>query len=155
MDITALHINHSYPEYGDKKKMLQCKERQENLRLYKETGCDPGYNHWGSITDAPYILNHGEIRMKELETQLESEINSFKRKEINIWITYYKGIVESLNELELIMPTVSFNNKITFKGSGRTVEIIHCGEAHTASDTTTLIDMSKFGYLYHLLSFDY
>ena len=86
---------------------------------------------------------NAEIRMKELETQLESETNSFKRKEINLWITYYKGIIESLNDLELIIPTVSFNNKIAFKGSWRTVEIIHCGEAHTASDTIMYLKDDK------------
>lgn len=60
--ITALHINHSYPEYGDKEKMLQSAERDENLRLSKETGCD----RWGTITDAPYVLNNGKILSREL-----------------------------------------------------------------------------------------
>lgn len=50
--ITAIHVNHGHPEYGDKAVMLASDERAENLRLCWESGC-PG---WYSVNDAPYVL---------------------------------------------------------------------------------------------------
>jgi hypothetical protein len=59
--ITAIHINHSYPEYGDREKMLQSEERKENHRLARETEM----NRWYGINDAPFIMQNGKVFKKE------------------------------------------------------------------------------------------
>ena len=54
--ITAVHINHGYPEYGTKQRMIQSEERKENFRLMLETAP----RHY-QVDDAPYVLRDGEV----------------------------------------------------------------------------------------------
>ena len=56
--ITAIHVNHGYPEYGDKQKMLQSEERAENHRLAKATGCD----RWYGVNDAPNVMVNWKVK---------------------------------------------------------------------------------------------
>lgn len=57
--VTAIHVRHSYPEYGDKARMLQSEERKENHRL----GWATGMPRWYRVTDAPYVLTPaGEVK---------------------------------------------------------------------------------------------
>jgi len=56
--ITALHLNHGYPEYGDKAKMLQSEERARNMELAGD--CD----RWYGTNDAPYVMVAGKIRQR-------------------------------------------------------------------------------------------
>ena len=60
-DIAAVHVSHSYPECGDRAKMLKGAERKENLWLAADSGCD----HDGSVTDAPHVLIDGELLFRE------------------------------------------------------------------------------------------
>lgn len=58
--ITAIHVNHGHPEYGEKAAMLASEERAENLRLCRESGCP----RWYSIKDAPWVLEGGQVRKR-------------------------------------------------------------------------------------------
>jgi hypothetical protein len=55
-DITAVHVNHGYPEYGNKQKMLQSEEVKENRRLMNESGA-----RLYGVKHAPYVLVNGEV----------------------------------------------------------------------------------------------
>ena len=55
-------------------------------------------------------------------------------------IGYYEGIVQSLPDIRLTLPKVTFNRSLSIHGSERSVEIIDMGEGHTASDAVVLID---------------
>ena len=56
-DIFAVHINHGYPEYGSKEKMRQSKEREQNIRLAQNTGCQ----RWYGTNDTQFVLQRGEV----------------------------------------------------------------------------------------------
>lgn len=59
-DITAIHVNHGYPEYGDKQKMLQSAERDENIRLMHESKASIyGVKH------TPFVLVNREVKERE------------------------------------------------------------------------------------------
>lgn len=60
-DITAIHVNHDHPEYGDKATMLASEERQENIRLAKATGMP----RWYGVDDAPWVMCSGRIQERE------------------------------------------------------------------------------------------
>jgi len=57
--ITAIHLNHGHPEYGDKAAMLQSEERAHNLELAAE--CE----RWYSIRDAPFIMRAGNVLLRK------------------------------------------------------------------------------------------
>lgn len=50
--LTAIHVNHTYIEYGDKGAMLKSQEHEENHRLAYATGME---RHYG-INDTPWVL---------------------------------------------------------------------------------------------------
>lgn len=60
-DVTVIHINHGFPEYGNKAKMIASEERAENERLFKANG---GTHPWG-VHHAPYVLVNGEVKERE------------------------------------------------------------------------------------------
>ena len=56
-DVFALHLNHGYPEYGDKQKMRQSAERKNNLDIAKKTGMAT----WPGTDAAEYMLKKGKF----------------------------------------------------------------------------------------------
>jgi hypothetical protein len=58
--ITAVHINHSYPEYGSRELMVQSDERQENIRLADDTGC----TYWAETNNAPWMIRNGKVEKR-------------------------------------------------------------------------------------------
>lgn len=58
--ITAIHVNHSHPEYGSKEKMLASQERQENVRLAHESGC----TYWPGTDYTPWVIRHGRVETR-------------------------------------------------------------------------------------------
>lgn len=57
-----------------------------------------------------------------------------KKHELKLWITYYQYIIDSLQNIKLILPNLTFEKKLTLRGSKSTVEIINAGIGHTAND---------------------
>lgn len=57
-DLTAIHVNHGYPDWENGQQgLLVSDERAENLRLAQATGC----NRWPGVHQAPYILIDGKV----------------------------------------------------------------------------------------------
>jgi len=59
--ITALHLAHGYPEYGDKAVMLQSEEKRHNTRLFFDSGAPRPYG----INDAPYVMVVGKVKERK------------------------------------------------------------------------------------------
>ena len=57
-DVTVIHINHGFPEYGDKQKMIESDEKTENTRIFWDTDAPRPFG----INDAPFVLADGQIR---------------------------------------------------------------------------------------------
>ena len=51
--VTAVHVNHSHPEHGNKAAMLKSAEKHENTRLMWASGCPRPYG----VNDAPWVLS--------------------------------------------------------------------------------------------------
>ena len=56
-DVFAIHPAHSYPEYGEKRKMLDSQERKVNHELARKAGYDKPYN----VEHAPWRMTGGEV----------------------------------------------------------------------------------------------
>lgn len=87
------------------------------------------------IEEINWDNENAEKQLKALEKQIREETNSIKRKELEIWVIYYRGIIESLSELKIILPNLCFGKKLTIRGEQRTLEVINTEESHTESDS--------------------
>lgn len=60
--ITALHVNHGYPDWENGKRgLFESDERAENHRLARATGCD----RWYTVHDAPYVMTAKGLLRRE------------------------------------------------------------------------------------------
>lgn len=57
-DVTVIHINHGFPEYGGKQRMINSDEKTENTRIFRDSGPPRPFG----INDAPYLLIDGELQ---------------------------------------------------------------------------------------------
>jgi len=86
--------------------------------------------------------------------QLENDIRSINNKlqeasseilisQLSMQISFLREIALSLPTLELTLPTVTFESKLTFYGSKRSVEVIPVGAGHTQCDTVLYLPDEK------------
>ena len=72
--------------------------------------------------------------MKIYTDKLSLEKDERKKHELKFWTSYYQSIIDSLPDIKLILPNLTFERKLTLRGSKSKVEIINTGIGHTAND---------------------
>jgi hypothetical protein len=60
-DVTVIHINHGFPEYGGKQQMIESDEKAENTRIFWDTDAPRPFG----INDAPFVLAGGGLKQRE------------------------------------------------------------------------------------------
>lgn len=70
----------------------------------------------------------------QLENRIAAEQNERMRRALENDLSDKRLLVESLDSLEEVLPTVLFDEKLIIQGSERTVELYHFGGGHTGSD---------------------
>jgi cyclase len=73
------------------------------------------------------------------------------REELPLWIGYYEGMMESIDNLTITLPDVVFNDSLWIMGSKRDVKLVEYKNCHTASDVALIIPSEKIAFLGDLL----
>lgn len=73
------------------------------------------------------------------------------RAELPLWIGYYEGMMESINNLTLTLPDIVFNDSLWILGSKRDVKLVEYKNCHTGSDVALIIPSEKIAFLGDLL----
>jgi len=73
-------------------------------------------------------------RLAALQDQYARTEDEAQRHELNLWITYYQGLVEAFPILKVRAPDVTFAQHLAFHGSQRLAEMMTYGGGHTDSD---------------------
>jgi len=73
--------------------------------------------------------------LADLEEQLKEEHDELTRQDIRFAIAFQRGMVKSLPDLELRLPTLTFEKRLTLRGEKRTAVIRSVEQAHTQGDT--------------------
>ena len=68
------------------------------------------------------------------EAKLAAAEGEAEKADIMQTLAFYQPTLMALPELEICIPTLTFERKVTFSGSQRMVELISDGGGHTASD---------------------
>lgn len=69
----------------------------------------------------------------DAQSKLDAEKNPNRRRELAFWITYHKASIESLSQLKMRLPNITFEHMLTIHGAGRTVKLLSF-RGHTESD---------------------
>jgi cyclase len=82
-----------------------------------------------------FLREQGNAYLQSLADEMASATTDVERADAK-WQRDEMGAIHAvLDEIELVLPTATFSDQITFYGSGRTAHFIHCGANHTPSDS--------------------
>jgi cyclase len=91
-------------------------------------------------------------RLAQLEDQLQEA--SQPPPEIAWMVNYYRTIVQSLETVQLCLPTQIFEQEIQFRGSQRTAHLVSYGGGHTGSDAFLHLPAEGIAFVSDLLFVD-
>jgi glyoxylase-like metal-dependent hydrolase (beta-lactamase superfamily II) len=81
-----------------------------------------------------YEKEHAPGYLANMKKTFEKEQDQEKRKEMEMWIGYYEGMIRSHSELQTTLPELTFNKELTIYGSLRKAELKSFATAHTSND---------------------
>ncbi|HYJ37489.1 MAG TPA: MBL fold metallo-hydrolase [Chitinophagaceae bacterium] len=73
------------------------------------------------------------------------------REELPMWIGYYEGIMESMDELKIILPDIVFNDSLWLMGTARSVKLEEFKNGHTGSDIVLYLPAEQIAFMGDLL----
>ena len=79
-------------------------------------------------------MENAPAQLAEAEATLAAAPDSATREEADMWVGYYRGMLESHSELRTVLPNVAVDSVVSIFGEDREVRLIPMGEAHTGSD---------------------
>jgi cyclase len=77
--------------------------------------------------------------------------NGADRDELPMWIGYYEGIIESMDDLKIILPELVFNDSLWLMGSARSVKLEEFKNGHTTSDIVLYLPAEQIAFMGDLL----
>ena len=73
------------------------------------------------------------------------------RAELPLWIGYYEGLLETIDDLELTLPDMVFNDSLWIIGTKLDVKLVEFKNCHTGSDVVMYIPSLKIAFMGDLL----
>ena len=89
--------------------------------------------------------------LESLEQQIAQEQHESRRASLIAWLETNRDYAAVLPTLEIRLPTLTFEDRVTFHGSGRTVELLSYGGGHTQSDAFLYLPEERVAFLGDLL----
>lgn len=77
--------------------------------------------------------------------------NGTERDELAMWIGYYQGMTESLDDLKTVLPDIVFNDTLWLMGTARNVKLEEFHNGHTSSDVVLYLPTEQIVFMGDLL----
>ncbi|MCC7402671.1 MAG: MBL fold metallo-hydrolase [Chitinophagaceae bacterium] len=103
---------------------------------------EPGEQEWAKKNTATQLKKS----MEQLASAPENEKN-----EASVWVNYYKAITQSLPDLKMTLPDITFSNSFRIYGSKRTVQLVEYKNCHTGSDIVMILPEEGIVFMGDLL----
>jgi glyoxylase-like metal-dependent hydrolase (beta-lactamase superfamily II) len=88
-----------------------------------------------------------ESELCQAEVSLAAETDIHKRQTLQISIARQRHSLQALSFLEPTLPNQTFEGKLIFYGSQRSVELIDLGKAHTLSDCLLRLPQDRLAFI--------
>ena len=89
--------------------------------------------------------------MLKATRQMYNAASGQERDELCLWIGYYEGMVESMDDLKVTLPDVVFQDSLWILGSERHVKLMEFRNGHTGSDVVLCIPSERIAFMGDLL----
>jgi len=103
------------------------------------------------INEFEWYKSNVAERLASLESQYESADDDAKRGELSLWLTYYQQLADAMSSLAVVLPTLTFDERLILHGSTRTAELIEYRNGHTNSDIILLLKQDSIVFMGDLL----
>jgi len=70
-----------------------------------------------------------------------------EKEETIMWVGYYDGIQQSLPELKITLPDLTFSDSLWIHGSKRSIKLVECKKGHTTSDVVLLLPNEGIAFM--------
>jgi glyoxylase-like metal-dependent hydrolase (beta-lactamase superfamily II) len=98
-----------------------------------------------------WFAAHSQERLDALAAQLDQEKDEASRRLTSYSITYYRTILETLPELQIRLPNVTFVDQLDFHGPHRVAHLICYGGGHTPSDSILYLPEERIIFMADML----
>ncbi|WP_204204088.1 MBL fold metallo-hydrolase [Bacillus suaedaesalsae] len=90
--------------------------------------------------------------LQDLQNQIENSIDDVIKLSIQNQYNEMNKIYEAVQELKMVYPTVTFEEKLVIHGTQRSVEVYALGGGHTPCDTIMYVPQEKVAFMGDLLT---
>jgi glyoxylase-like metal-dependent hydrolase (beta-lactamase superfamily II) len=121
----------------------------------------PGAVEFGTTLTRKLIATKGQAELKWDRDNAASQLAEMKlliksnddsdREFGAFFLHYWKGILASIPEIKLRLPDVTFDNKLTFQGTKRVVQLIAFSNGHCESDCVLFLPQERILFCGDLL----
>jgi cyclase len=90
-------------------------------------------------------------QLEKIKNRNTSNMTPHELEENIMWKGYFEALVTSSDSLKVILPDITFKDKLVINGTKRTIQLLCYGTAHTESDLFLYFPDKKIAFLGDLL----
>lgn len=90
-------------------------------------------------------------QLSDLEARFQTKLDTQERQAVGGAIDFFRMVLEDLPTMEIRLPTLTFERKLSLHGPARQVELITFGGGHTVSDTILYLPDDQIAFVADLL----
>ncbi|HET6445647.1 MAG TPA: MBL fold metallo-hydrolase [candidate division Zixibacteria bacterium] len=98
-----------------------------------------------------WYLENSASELNTIQAQYDAESDEQKKQYIANWMSYYEGLVETMPDLVVRLPDVTFEEQLAIYGTARSVELRTFADGHTPSDTALFLASDGILFMSDLL----
>jgi glyoxylase-like metal-dependent hydrolase (beta-lactamase superfamily II) len=98
-----------------------------------------------------WYKENSPAELSRLQEELAQEADPTGREEIAFWIPYYEALVDTMPQLEICYPHITFHDRMVISGARRSAEMITLGGGHTGDDVFMVFPDDSIAFLSDLL----
>jgi cyclase len=97
------------------------------------------------------FVANAEANLEAVRTQFQATQDEGQRRQLALWVDYYRSLVGTKPILQIRIPNVTFDERLEFHGSHRSVELIAFEGGHTESDVVLFLPEERIAFMSDLL----
>ena len=92
-----------------------------------------------------------EANLAATRAQYQGTKEESQRRQLALWVDYYRSVVETKPVLRICAPNVTFAQRLTFHGTDRSADLIDLTGGHTESDAVLFLPQEGIAFMSDLL----
>jgi len=97
------------------------------------------------------FMAQAEANLEATRAQFQATQEEAQRRQLALWIDYHQSVVGLKPILQIRAPNLTFTERLSFHGSGRSAELIAFVGGHTESDAVLLLPQEGIAFMSDLL----